>query len=90
VQSDETPIACSLRGRELEQRLDEITALAAESLLGQEADGDRQILRFRSDPETRRQLEALVAAEAECCSFLDFRLETGRGEIKLTVLAPAR
>jgi hypothetical protein len=87
--AEETAPSCSLQGRELQERLGEIAALAAESLLGQEADGARQVLRFRSDPETCRRLEALVAAEAECCSFLDLRLEAGGEETVLTVLAPA-
>jgi hypothetical protein len=79
--------SCSLQGRDLQKRLDEIAALGAASLLGQEADGDRQVLRFRADPETRRRLEALVAAEAECCSFLDLALESNGEEIVLTVSA---
>jgi hypothetical protein len=87
--TEDKPIACSLQGRQLEQRLDEIAALAAGSLLGQERDGESQRLRFRPDPETRRRLEALIAAEAECCPFLELSLETGASEIVLTVLAPA-
>ena len=85
--AESTPPTCSLQGRDLRERLDEIAALGAESLLGQEADGDRQILRFRADPETRRRLEALVAAEAECCSFLDLSLQISGEEIVLTVSA---
>jgi hypothetical protein len=81
------PPGCSLRGRELQQRLDEIAALGADALLGQEADGHRQTLRFRPDPETRRRLEALVAAESECCPFLQLSLEAGGKEIVLTVSA---
>jgi hypothetical protein len=85
--NDEVPPTCSLQGRELQERLDEIAALGATSLLGQEVDGDRQILRFRPDPETRRQLEALVAAESECCAFLELSLEASDTEIILTVSA---
>jgi hypothetical protein len=85
--AEQLPPSCSLQGRELRERLDEIAALGTESLLGQEVDGDRQILRFRNDPETRRRLEALVAAESECCSFLDLSLEHRAEEIVLTVSA---
>lgn len=88
--ADGKPIACSLQGGELERRLEEIAALGAESLLEHARDGDRHRLRFRSDPETRRRLEALVAAEAECCPFLGLSLEAGGPEIVLTALAPAR
>jgi len=83
--TDEVPPTCSLQGRELQERLDEIAVLGAENLLGQEVDGDRQRLRFRADPETRRRLEALVAAERECCRFLEFSLEADGKEIVLTV-----
>jgi hypothetical protein len=79
--------SCSLQGRELQERVGEIVALGAEVLLSQEADGDHQILRFRNDPETRRRLEGLVAAESECCPFLDLSLKTDGAEIVLTVSA---
>lgn len=85
--TDAVPPSCSLQGRELQDRLDAIAALGAESLLGQESDGDRQRLRFRPDPETRRKLEALVAAESKCCPFLELSLEGGGEEIVLTISA---
>lgn len=85
---DEKTIACSLRGRELKRRLEEISALAGESLLDQESDGERQVLRFRADRETRDRLEALVAAEAECCPFLELSLEAAGSAIVLTARTP--
>jgi len=87
--TDETQIACSLEGRELEERLNEIAALGTESLLGHELEGERHRLRFRADGETQRRLEALVAAEAECRPFLDLVLVDGGEELILTVSAPA-
>jgi hypothetical protein len=82
-----TPIVCSLGASDLRQRLDEIAEVGAESLI-ERTDGARHLLRFRSDPETRRRLEAIVAAEAKCCSFLDLSLEEQGGELVLTVSAP--
>lgn len=87
--TDEAPIVCSLEERELQDRLDEVAALGAECLLGHEIEGERHRLRFRADEETRRRLEALVAAEAECCPFLDLLLVDGGEELVLTVSAPA-
>lgn len=83
-----TPIACSLGASELRQRLNEIAEVGADSLVERSADGERHLLRFRSDPETRRRLEAIVAAEAKCCSFLDLSLEEQGDELVLSVSAP--
>lgn len=81
-------IACSLGAGDLRRRLEEIAAVGAASLIENSADGDRHLLRFRSDPETRRRLEAIVAAEARCCSFLALSLREQRGELVLSVAAP--
>lgn len=83
-----TPIACSLDASDMRQRLGEIAEVGADSLIERSADGERHLLRFRSDAETRRRLEAIVAAEAKCCSFLDLSLEEQGGELVLTVSAP--
>jgi hypothetical protein len=86
--TERTPIACSLGASDLRQRLKEIAEVGAESLIERSANGDSHLLRFRSNPETRRHLEAIVAAEAKCCSFLDLALEEGDGELVLSVSAP--
>jgi len=82
------PIACSLGAGDLKRRLAVITEIGAVCLLGRETDGKRHLLRFRSDTETHRRLEGIVAAEAECCSFLDLTLEEDGSELVLTVAAP--
>ena len=66
------PIACSLSGPDLQQRLEEIAAVGETARrLGDE-------LRFPADASTRERLEAIVAAERHCCPFLAFELrETG-------------
>ena len=48
----------------------------------------RRLLRFRKSEEVRRRLEAIVAAEAECCSFLDFSLSEDDGGLVLSITAP--
>ena len=45
-------------------------------------------LRFRADGDTRARLEAIVAAEAECCPFLDMELCEEADELLLTIVAP--
>lgn len=79
------PIACSLSASDLRQRLDEIAEVGANNLIERSADGERHLLRFRSDPETRRRLEAIVTAEAKCCSFLNLSLAEEDGELVLSV-----
>lgn len=85
--SNEKPIACSLGADDLGRRLEEISAVGAASLIAREDEGGRHILRFHSDAETRRRLEAIVAAEAECCSFLNLELTERVGELVLTLTA---
>lgn len=86
--TDPKPIACSLGASNLQQRLDEIAAVGAASLIGRDAKDGRHTLRFRPDPTTRRRLEEIVAAEAECCSFLDLELSERADELVLTLAAP--
>ncbi len=86
--TDPRPIACSLGASDLRQRLDEIAAVGAASLIDRDTEGGAHALRFRADETTRRRLEEIVAAEAECCSFLDLELNELEGELVLTLAAP--
>lgn len=81
--------ACSLDPERLGRRLSEIEAIGADALTSCEASTGRHVLRFRASDETRRRLEELVAAEAECCSFLDLALDEAGDELVLTVSAPS-
>lgn len=80
-----TPIACSLSAADLSARLAEMKRLGQDSLLSVDGDGT---LRFRPDSETRLRLEAIVAAEAECCPFLDLSLREEAGTLVLKIGAP--
>ncbi|HYJ21554.1 MAG TPA: hypothetical protein VEW07_05980 [Solirubrobacterales bacterium] len=82
------PIACSLGAGDLKRRLVAIAEIGTKSLIDHEAVGGRHLLRFRSDAETRGRLEGILAAEAECCSFLDLALEERGGELTLSIAAP--
>ena len=81
----ETPIACSLNATQLRTRLDEMSALGQDALLRTDPDGT---MHFRSDKATRERLEAVIEAEAQCCSFLHFELGEDRDTVTLTVVAP--
>ena len=86
--NDPDPIACTLGESDLRQRLDEIAALGAESLIGREETGEGCVLRFRNDESTRRRLEQIVAAEAECCSFLELEINERDQDLLLALAAP--
>jgi hypothetical protein len=82
------PIACTLTAAEVPQRMAEIAALGAGSLVSAQITGARAVLRFRARPGTRERLETIVAAEAKCCAFLTMRLD-GRGDaLVLTIDGP--
>jgi hypothetical protein len=81
------PIVCSLGASDLKQRHATIAEIGTESLIGRATEGGRHLLRFHSDAATRKRLEEIVAAESECCSFLDLTLEERGGELVLSVAA---
>lgn len=82
------PIACSLGAADLEQRLAAVATVGADSLIAHEVRGGRHLLRFRGDGVTRRQLEEIVAAESQCCVFLNLSLSDEDGELLLSIAAP--
>lgn len=87
---DDTPIACSLGADQLERRLTAIAEVGAAGLIARGTDGSRHTLRFRASDETRRRLKEIVAAEAECCAFLDLSLVEVGDELVLWIAAPER
>jgi len=86
--SDTTPIACSLGGGELRERLVRIAALGARSLISHRANGGTHVLRFRGGAETRGELEEIVAAEAGCCPFLELSIDSRDSDLVLSISAP--
>jgi MerR family transcriptional regulator, copper efflux regulator len=82
------PIACSLSADELPARLAEMAAVGRTALDAAEVDGRRAVLRFRTVGDTRERLASIVAAEQQCCAFLDLRLLDEPGMVVLTVDAP--
>jgi hypothetical protein len=82
------PIACSLGASDLQQRLAEIAKIGADSLTDRAVEDGRHVLRFHADATTRERLDAIVTAEADCCSFLDLSLVEGADELVLTITAP--
>ncbi|MGH2702815.1 MAG: hypothetical protein ACRDJ2_13720, partial [Actinomycetota bacterium] len=84
----EQPIACTLSAAELPTRTAEMAAIGKASLLSVEVRGRTAVLRFRASARPRVRLEAIVAAEAECCAFLTMELRDRAEVVELTALAP--
>lgn len=85
---DPDPVACSLGAGALEQRLAAIAEIGADCLISRDAESDRHLLCFRADATTRKRLEEIVAAEAECCSFLELSLDRRGDKLMLAIAAP--
>jgi hypothetical protein len=85
---DQVPIACSLTGAEMSGRLADMAELGRKSLIGVDDASAEPVVRFRDDTETRQRLETIVAAEAQCCAFLDLDLQQGLDGLELTLRGP--
>jgi len=83
------PIACSLSATELPMRLEEIADLGRTALLDVRDDGRRVRLRFATGPGVHERVDAIVAAEAECCAFLTIDVAEEPDAIVVTIDAPA-
>jgi hypothetical protein len=83
----ELPIACSLDGADLRAREAELAELGRSLISVSEPKGSRLVLEFASDDQTRQRLDRIVAAEAECCPFLQLRVSEGE-TLKLSVDGP--
>jgi hypothetical protein len=84
----ELPIACSLSGTELPVRLAEMAALGDAALVDARQDATHAELRFAAGAGVRERVEAIVAAESDCCAFLAMRVTGEPDAVVLTVDAP--
>jgi hypothetical protein len=82
-------MACSLDAAGMEKRLEAMTELGRKSLLGTLLEGGHAELRFSAGEGVPSALEAIVAAEAECCPFLALQLSDEGDDVRLTIDAPA-
>lgn len=84
----ELPIACTLTPDGMTARLELIDALAADGLLARTPTATGLRVRLRDTPEIEERTRALVAAESQCCAFLDFALGRDGGDLVLDVSGP--
>ncbi len=79
-----TPIACSLPGAEMEDRLTQWRTL----LSGAAPEVTPTSLRFTLPADRAAPIAALAVAEHQCCPFLDFHLTLSSDTIRLEITAP--
>lgn len=83
------PIACSLSATDLAARKRDIAAIGRDALRSRTPVDGGARLTFAATDTVERQLRAVIAAEAECCSFLDFDLRRDDDALQLVVTGPA-
>jgi len=82
------PIACSLTAAEMPVRLAEMAALGRLALVDVYREGHRAELRFAAGTGIRTRVEDIVAAESQCCAFLDMRISDELDTVVLSIAAP--
>jgi hypothetical protein len=86
--TDPIPVlACSLSASDAADRAGRWRALLDDCLLRRDATAGGVRLEFRPRPTVAAELEALAAAERECCPFLTLRLEREEARLALHVNA---
>lgn len=83
------PIACSLTPTQAEERVEQTAALARHALRRREPIADGQRLHFEDNREIEAELRHVIAAEAECCLFLELRLRRVDEGLELDITGPA-
>jgi hypothetical protein len=82
------PIACTLSPHGMTARLALIDALAADGVLERTPTEKGMRVRLRDTADIERRTRELVAAESECCAFLDFALGRENGDLVLDISGP--
>ena len=81
-------LACSLTAAEGAERAARWRALLDTHLLSRTATTDGRRLAFPAETAVAAELDALVAAERDCCPFLDLTVERFDDEVLLDVSGP--
>jgi hypothetical protein len=84
----DVPIACTLTAAQHRSRTTELAALAERALLAREPIPGGERLTFARTPGTERDVDAAIAAERSCCSFLRFAVDRRDGRLVVDVTGP--
>jgi hypothetical protein len=79
------PIACSLSSEEARDRVARWNNLVLEAKTAARSKAGLVQAEFRNEAAVRKELELLVAAERECCPFLQFDLSETETAVALTL-----
>ncbi len=82
------PIACTLTTAGYRARTADLAAFADRALRSRERTRRGERLTFARTEEIERELDAAIAAEASCCSFLTFQLERHDNHLVLEITGP--
>jgi len=80
-------LACNLSDADLATRHAEWNDIDATALIGRHDASGTVTSRYRATPETRAELERLVAAERVCCGTANWKLHDAGDELRVTVEA---
>jgi hypothetical protein len=86
--TSELPIACSLSATDLTARLNQMAELGRAALVDVRHQDRRAELRFADDAGVRDRVDGIVAAESQCCAFLELNVRDEPDTIALTIQAP--
>lgn len=85
------PIACTLGPDDGAARIQRWEALSAKGRPSARRSGHLLEVRYEPEPGLREELQALAAAERQCCSFADWKVTQEQDHVVLYVRAdPAR
>jgi hypothetical protein len=79
------PIACTLGASEGADRVRDWQTLLASHRTGRDRREGCLEVRFRDVADVSRELNRLVSAERDCCSFVDWAVASRDGELVLTI-----
>jgi hypothetical protein len=84
---NEETMACSLSGPELVERIGEWAQVTSRAT-SRRVEGGRITSTYPRDEQLLERLRALIAAEAECCSFMQFSVEEQPDQVVVELRVP--
>ena len=85
----EAPVACSLDGPGMADRLAEFRELFADALVGRDRTTEGIRFRFRASEAIESRVRDLARRENECCPFFTFTITVAGGEVLWDASVPA-
>jgi hypothetical protein len=84
----DNPVACSLSPTDYQARKHQIAQIARRALRSREPLAGGARFTFAAGADIERELRDVIAAEADCCSFLRLELSNDGETVRLDVTGP--